>query len=177
MAKTWTVIRAPGASALSPSQRANLAVRKLREHDSADIIPVVAGYIGEPSLVRAIFSPIAESLRYALELSAARVISWWIWVWAVFVLWAFLHRIGPRPGSILFASLVGATGLSLIFAALSLIRQGTESVTSFPLRIGLISVAIGAAAVGFSTFHGVTYLMRARRKGRTEQRGGSLYQP
>ncbi len=172
MAKTWTVIRAPGASALSPSERANLVVRKLREHDSADIIPVVAGYIGEPSLVRAIFSPIAESLRYAMELSADRVISWWIWVWAVFVLWAFLHRIGARPGSILLASLVGATGLGLIFAALSLIRQGTESVTSFPLRIGLITVAIGAAAVGCSTFRGVTLLMWVRRKGRIEERGG-----
>ena len=172
MAKTWTVIRAQGASALSPLQRANLVVRKLREHDSADIIPVVAGYIGEPSLVRAIFSPFAESLRYAMELSTARVISWWIWVWAVFVLWAFLHRIGARPGSILLASLVGATGLGVIFAALSLIRQGTESVTSFPLRIGLISVAIGAAAVGCSTFRGVTLLMWMRRKGRIEEHGG-----
>ncbi|MGP8091537.1 MAG: PHP domain-containing protein [Syntrophobacteraceae bacterium] len=176
MARTWTVMKAPGALALSPSQRASLAVRKLREHDT-DIIPVVAGYIGEPSHVRAIFSPIAESLRYAMELSTARVISWWIWVWAVFVLWAFLHRIDPSPGGIMFASLVGATGLSLIFAALLLIRQGTESVTSFPLRIGLISVAIGAAAVGCSTFHGVTHLMRARRKGRIEQRGGGQYQP
>jgi hypothetical protein len=177
IAKTWNVIRAPGASALSPSQRATLVVRKLREHDSADIIPVVAGYIGEPSLVRAIFSPFAESLRYAMELSTARVISWWIWVWAVFVLWAFLHRIGARPGSILLVSLVGATGLGLIFSALSLIRQGTESVTSFPLRIGLISVAIGSAAVGCSTFRGVTLLMWMRRKGRIEGRGGDQYQP
>jgi len=172
MAKTWTVIKAPGASALSPSQRANLAIRELREHDSADVIPVVAGYIGEPSLVRAIFSPIAETLRYALELSPSRVISWWVWVWAVFVLWAFLQRIGVRPGIILPALLVGATGLGLIFAALSLIGQGTESVTSFPLRIGLISVAIGAAAVGCSTFRGVCLLMRMRRKGRLEERGG-----
>ena len=73
-----------------------------------------------------------------MELSADRVISWWVWVWAVFVLWAVLQRIGVRPGSILLASLVGATGLGLIFAALLLIRQGTESVTAFPLRIGLI---------------------------------------
>ena len=115
MAKTWTVMRAPGASALSPSQRAKLVVRKLREHDSADIIPVVAGYIGEPSPVRAIFSPIAESVRYAMGLSTARVISWWIWVWAVFVLWVLLHRIGAPPGSILLASLVGATARSEFF--------------------------------------------------------------
>lgn len=165
VAKTWTVIRAPGASALSPSQRANLAIRELREHNSADVIPVVAGYIGEPSLVRAIFSPIAETIRYALELSTSRVISWWVWVWAVFVLWAVLQRLGIRPGSILLASLVGATGLGLIFSALSLIRQGTGSATAFPLRIGLISVAIGAAAVGCSTFRGVGLLMWMRRKG------------
>ena len=172
MAKTWTVIRAPGASALSPSQRANLVIRKLREHDSADIIPVVAGYIGEPSPVRAIFSPIAESLRYAQELSASRVISWWIWVWAVFVLWVFLHRIGARPGGILLALLVGATGLGLIFSALSLIRQGTESATAFQLRIGLITVAIGAAAVGCSTLRWVGLSMWKRRKGHIEKLGG-----
>jgi len=172
LARTWTVIRAPGASALSHSQRANLVLRKLREHKSADVIPVVAGYMGEPSLVRAIFSPVAETLRYTQELSAYRVISWWIWVWAVFVLWAFLQRIGVRPGSILLASLVGVTGLGLIFSGLSLIRQGTGSATSFPLHIGLISVAIGAAAVGHSTFRGVGLLMWMRHKGRLEERGG-----
>ena len=39
LARTWTVIRAPGASALSHSQRANLVIRKLREHDSATSFP------------------------------------------------------------------------------------------------------------------------------------------
>jgi hypothetical protein len=128
--------------------------------------------MGEPSLVRAIFSPVAETLRYTQELSAYRVISWWIWVWAVFVLWAFLQRIGVRPGSILLASLVGVTGLGLIFSGLSLIRQGTGSATSFPLHIGLISIAIGAAAVGCSTFRGVGLLMWMRRKGHLEGHGG-----
>ncbi len=172
MAKTWTVIKAPGASALSPSQRANLTIRKLRGHDSADVIPVVAGYLGEPSPVRAIFSPIAESVRYAQELSASRVISWWIWVGAVFVLWAFLRRIGARPGGILLSALAGATGLGLIFAALSLIRQGTHSATAFQLRIGLVSAAIGAAAVGCSTLCLVGLSMWKRRKGHIEKLGG-----
>jgi hypothetical protein len=165
LAKTWTVIRAPGASALSHQQRANLAISKLREHNSADVIPVVAGYLGAPSLVRAIFSPIAETLRYAQELSTCRVISWWVWVWAVFVLCVFLQTNGVPPGGVLLVTLVGATGLGLIFSALSLISQGTESVTSFPLRIGLIAVAIGAAAVVCSVFGGVVLLMRMRRRG------------
>ena len=172
LARTWTVVRAPGASALSHAQRANLLLRKLREHDSADVIPVVAGYMGEPSLVRTFFSPFAETLRYTLELSISRVISWWIWVWTIFALWVLLHRMGVRPGTILLASLVGATGLGLILSGLLLIRQGTGSATSFPLHIGLISVAIGAAAVGCSTFGGVSILMWMRRKGHLEERGG-----
>jgi hypothetical protein len=172
LARTWTVVRAPGASSLSHSQKANLVLRKLREHSSADFIPVVAGYMGEPSLVRTIFSPFAETFRYSQELSTSRVISWWIWVWIVFVLWVFLDRMGIRPGTILLALLVGATGLGLILSGLLLIRQGTGSATSFPLHIGLISVAIGAAAVGCSTFRGVCLVMWMRRKGHFKERGG-----
>ncbi len=164
LARTWTVIRAPGASALSRSQRADFVIRKLREHDSADVIPVVAGYMGDPSLARAIFSPIAETIRYAQELSTARVISWWIWVWAVFVLWAFLSRIGLSSGGILLASLVCVTGLGLIFSGISLIRQGTGSAASYPIHIGLISVAIGAIAFGYSALRGMVLLVRRKHQ-------------
>jgi hypothetical protein len=151
LAKTWTVIKAPGASALSRSERADLVVRKLREHDSADIIPVVAGHMGDPSLVRAVFSPVAETVRYAEELSAVRVISWWVWVCGLFALWVFLGRKGLPAGGILLASVVCAAGLGLIASGLSFISEGTGSAAPYPVHIGLITVAVGAVAFGCST--------------------------
>jgi len=164
LAKTWTVIKEPGASGLSRSQRADLVIRKLREHDSKDIIPVVAGHMGDPSLVRAIFSPVAETIRYAGELSVARIISWWIWVCGLFALWVFFESRGLPAGGIMLASLVGFTGLGLIVSGFSLIKEGTGSGAPYPIHIGLIAAAVGAAASGCATFKG--YRMYRTHKSR-----------
>jgi hypothetical protein len=166
LAKTWTVIKAPGSSALSPRQRADLVLDKLLEHNSADVIPVVAGYIGDPSLARAVFSPVVETVRYARELSAARVISWWLWVWAVFVLWAYLRKTGVRSGSVLLAAVVSATSLGLIFSGISLVGEGTGSAASYPTHIGFVSIAIGVAVFGYSTIGGIRLLRRRRNQSR-----------
>ncbi|MGA2404757.1 MAG: hypothetical protein ABSG91_24160 [Syntrophobacteraceae bacterium] len=164
LARTWTVIRAPGACALSRTQQATLVMRKLREHNSEDVIPVVAGYMGEPSLMRAIFSPVAETLRYALELSAARVISWWFWISALFVIWALLRRIGVRPGGVLLALLIGGTGLGLIVSGVSLIGQGTAGTESYSFRIGFIALTAGAAAFLASMIEGLSMALKRRRQ-------------
>lgn len=168
LARTWTVIKAPWACALSRTQRAALVLRKLREHDSADVIPVVAGYMGEPSLLRAIFSPVAETLRYAQELSAARVMSWWFWVSALFVVWVLLQRIGVRPGGVLLALLIAGTGLGLIASGVSLIGAGTAGTESFSFRIGLIALTAGAAAFLASLVKGLS-MARKRRRQNNEQ--------
>jgi len=161
LARTWTLIKAPGMSALSHSQQANLVIRKLREHDSGDFIPVVAGYMGDPSLIRAIFSPIAETVRYSMELSTARIISWWVWVWAVFALWVFLERKGLQAGGILLDLVVSITAFGLIAAGLSQIREGiVGSVAPYPIHIGLVTVAFGAAVFGYSTIRWVGFLRR-----------------
>ncbi|HYA43423.1 MAG TPA: hypothetical protein VEF34_19130 [Syntrophobacteraceae bacterium] len=152
LAKTWTVIRAPGASLLTRSQRADLVVRKLREHDSEDIIPVVAGHMGDPSLVRAIFSPVAETVRYAEELSAARVTSWWVWVCGLFALWVFFDRKALPAGGILLAWLASVTGLGLIVSGLWFIKEGIGSAAAYPIHIGSITVALGALALGCGIF-------------------------
>jgi hypothetical protein len=162
LTRAWTVIRAPGTSALSRRQRADLVILKLREHDNSDFIPVVAGYMGDPSAVRAIFSPIAETARYAQELSPARVISWWIWAWAVFVASVFLRRKGLPAGDIVLDSVVVITGLGLVAAGLSLIREGTVTGASYPVHIGLSAVAAGAAVFAYATFHGARSLKRSR---------------
>jgi hypothetical protein len=162
LAKTWTVIRAPGAWALSRSQRADLVICKLREHDSRDIIPVVAGRMGDPSLFRAIFSPVVETIRYAEELSAVRVLFWWVWVFGVFALWVFLDRRGLPAGGILLGCLVALTGLGLVFSGFSFIREGSGTAAPYPVHIGLITVCTGAAVFIFSAFQTLrTY--RARR--------------
>jgi hypothetical protein len=161
MTRTWTVIRVPGASALSRTQRANLAIRKLRERNPADVIPVAAGYMGVPSTMRAIFAPVAETLRYAQELSPARVISWWFWVSTVLVLWALLRRTGAHPGRVLLVLLIGGAGLGLIVSGVSLIGQG-GCAASYSVHIGLITVSAGAAALLASLTDGLL-IVRKRR--------------
>jgi hypothetical protein len=162
MTRTWTVIRAPGASALSRTQRADLAIRKLRERNPVDVIPVVVGYMGEPSMMRAIFSPVAETLRYAQELSPVRVMSWWFWGWAVFVLWALLRRTGAHPGRVLLALLIGGTGLGLIVSGVSLIGQGAGGAASYSVHIGLMALSAGAAAFLAALIEGLV-IVRKRR--------------
>jgi hypothetical protein len=146
LTRGWTVIRVPGASSLSHRQLADAAIMKLRERSGADIIPVVAGTMGPPSLMRAIFSPFAETVRYALELSPARVLSWWIWVWALFAFWVFIRGTGLRPGSVLLALLVGGVGLGLVFTGLSLMGQGGGNAAPFSVRMAVVSITSGAAA-------------------------------
>lgn len=161
LTRTWNVIRTPGGAALPRSERADFVLQKLREHDSADFIPVVAGYMGAPSLARAVFSPFVETARYAMELSPGRVISWWLWAWAVFFLWVFLEKKGFSPGDILPASLVIALGIGLVFAGVSLIWQGTGR-TDFGYHIGLITIAVGALALGIATFRWVGFIRRRK---------------
>ena len=161
MTRAWTVIRAPGSSALSRTQRANLAMRKLRERNPVDVIPVAAGYMGEPSMVRAVFSPVAETLRYAQELSPARVMSWWFWVAVVFVLWVLFRRTGAHPGRVLLVLLFGGAGLGLVVSGVSLIGQGGTA-ASYSVHIGLVTLSAGAAAFLVALIDGLL-IVRKRR--------------
>ncbi len=128
---------------------------------------MVAGYMGAPTLMRAIFSPVVETLRYAQELSPLRVLSWWVWVWTLFGLWIFLRGIGLDPGSVLLALLVGAIGLGLIFSGLSTVGQGAGNDAPFSVRMGLVAITAGAAAFLASLSSGLLMW----RKGRLAERG------
>jgi hypothetical protein len=155
LARTWTVIRAKGASSLSHKELAKIAVSKLRQRYGTDVIPVVAGYMGTPSLMRVIFSPIVETVRYAQELSLVRVLSWWAWAWGLFVLWALMRRIGLSPGSVILAALVGLTGLGLIFAGLSLLGEGAGDATPYSIKAVIITITVGAVAFLISLTRGL----------------------
>ena len=134
----------------------------LGEHDSGDIIPVAAGYMGQPSLARAVFAPIVETVRYAMELSPARVISWWVWAFAVFALWILIEMKGFSSGDILLALLVCITSVCLILAGVSEAMQG-KGTTAFGFHAGLITIGVGVIALGISTFRGVGFLRKADR--------------
>lgn len=144
LTRAWTVIRIPGASSISRRQLGVAATMKLRERNGTDVVPVVVGYMGVPSPARVILSPVVETLRYAMELSPARVLSWWIWVWAVFLLWVYLRGIGLSPGNVLASSLAGVIGLGLIFAGLSLMGEGVGHTAPFSVRMALVTIAAGA---------------------------------
>ena len=125
----WTVIRAPGALRFR-TRNFTAVISKLRERNRTDVIPVVAGYRGaQRSCAR--FSLRLPNTEYAQELSPLRVLSWWIWVWALFGIWVFLRRIGLSPGDVLLALLVGAIGVGLIFAGLSIMGQGVGTLRLF----------------------------------------------
>jgi hypothetical protein len=146
LARTWTVIRAFGASALTPPERANLVLSTVRERRVADIIPVVSGFMGAPSLMRAVFTPVSETLRYAMELSPMRVLSWWIWTSVVSIIWIFLRRIGANPGRIVFGALVGGIGLGLVYSGISLIAETEGCIACYTGWIALAALISGAIA-------------------------------
>jgi hypothetical protein len=98
LSRTWTVVRHPEGATLTPQQQAEWVVQKIRNRDAADIVPVVAGYLGPPSWARAVFTPVVETVRYAAELSAVRVLSWWIWAGLMVAVVSMLVRHGLHPG-------------------------------------------------------------------------------
>lgn len=160
LARTWNVIKAPGTAKPSRSQRIPIVLRTLRRHDTADFTPVVAGFMGYPSTMRAVFSPFVETARYAMELSPVRVLSWWIWAWVVFVLWVLLDRKGFPAGDILLASLVWVSGGGLIVAGIDIIGQGRGS-TNFGVVVGLTAAGVGAIALVVATVRGVGFVKNA----------------
>ncbi|HFC53792.1 MAG TPA: hypothetical protein ENJ43_05110, partial [Gammaproteobacteria bacterium] len=72
--RTWTTVRVAGAARMSRVEKAEAVVEALRQRRGADIQPVVAGYLGPPSLLRTLFAPFSALLRYGMELSLLRLL-------------------------------------------------------------------------------------------------------
>jgi predicted metal-dependent phosphoesterase TrpH len=168
--RTWNVIRTPEGVPTSPDKVAALAVKKLRNRDAADIIPVVAGYLGSPSLLRGIFSPVIEPLRYAAELSLAQVISWWVWSALAIALVLVLSRFGFAPAKSFLALLLALVGSGLLWAGLRLILATMNGLTTsgFPREIGTYISLLGGAALLAAVWLGIS-VWRARRSRLTFQ--------
>jgi predicted metal-dependent phosphoesterase TrpH len=158
-ARAWTVVRVPGLAALSRPERAQAVVRLLRERAAEAFVPVVAGRIGPPSRVRAVFAPFVEPVRYFAELSPLRVLAWWVWGALLLALGAGLAALGLSPGRIFLGAALAGMGTALI------VRGGTLAawwgdyghMNDFAPEIGRIALGLGVV----TALAGLALLARA----------------
>lgn len=145
--RTWTVFDIPGASGMDAQQRAAAVVRLLRERNGAAITPVVAGYLGPPSTLRLILTPAVELMRYAAELSAPRVIAWWLWSGVLLLGGYQLARRGLRPWRVLLLSWLGVVGSALLWRGMQLyftLAQGDVVRSDVTGELGGMAMYVGA---------------------------------
>jgi len=155
-ARTWTAVRVPGARDMTPPARARAVVAALRERRSEDITPVVAGHMGPASTARALFTPIVEVARYAMELSPLRVLAWWLWAGAILGAAELLRRARVRPGRALLAAALAIFGSGLVYEGTRLLGAWAAGVRAaaflarvggWGLALGLVALAAGATLV------------------------------
>jgi len=167
--RTWTAVRVKGASGISREARAHAVLDVLRSRRSGEAIPVVAGRLGPSSPLRAVFAPFVETVRYAMELSAARVFAWWVWAISVAGAAGFLRMARLRAGATLLAAALATLALPVAWrgATLVLARFSGEAWTDLALWTGLAACAIGLAALAAAAaiFAAEARSIRRRTKG------------
>ena len=87
---------------------------------------MAAGYQGEVSTLRVIFSPLVELARYAAELSPSRLLGWWMWG---LLLWLLAQRLRARDiaaGQALWAGYLLMIATVLIWRGLALYQIQPE---------------------------------------------------
>jgi hypothetical protein len=157
--QTWTAIRVPGAAALSREQRAAAVLDALRRHDYSNIMPLTVGRMGQVSLARAISAPFAESIRYALGLSPVRLLAWWVWAIVLFLGATGLLHVGICPAQLILSAAMVVMGTLVLIKGIQLIIAHVSGLapSSLPVRVGIISLALGITAL----FSGVIGACRA----------------
>lgn len=154
MSRTWTVIENTKSNDMPNENMSSLTIDAIRNRDSQHVIPVVAGYMGPPTKIRAIFSPFIESIRYVEELSLIRVISWWAWSAIFLILTNALRRNGKKPTKILIPMLSALAGGTFIWFGCHLIFLyfNNPGITSFSFHIGICALFIGISTIGSVTW-------------------------
>jgi predicted metal-dependent phosphoesterase TrpH len=149
--RTWTAIRVPNASSLSREQRAAAVLDALRRHDCSNIVPLTVGRIGRVSTARAIFAPFTECIRYALGLSPARLLAWLVWAVALFCAVRILQHLKIQPGKVMLGTAQAAMGIAVLISCLRFFIAYAygEAPHFFPVKIGLMALPLGIAAVLF----------------------------
>lgn len=137
--RTWTLVHIPDAAKLSGDQIAARTVELLRERKQEAFVPVVAGYMGPVPWLRTAFTPLFETVRYAAELSTARIMAWWGWFFALVALHAWLRQKRLPIGRVL------PGGVSLLLS-LMLLQRTLELYGWWPGKWATeYSVEIGAS--------------------------------
>lgn len=163
--RTWTLVHIPDNADLSRDALAERVVTLLRERKQEAFIPVLSGYTGEVPLLRTALSPVAETVRYAAELSAPRIAAWWGWFILLVAVHAWLVRRGFSGGRVIFG-LAGLTlGGLLLWRASEMygLWEGIPA-TPYTLHNGQFVLLFGAIAL----LMGIVALVRGLwRKGET----------
>lgn len=118
--RTWTLLRVPDAESMSRQNQEFEVVKLLREGTRDDVIPVVAGYQGEVSSLRLLFTPLIETARYAAELSPTRLLGWWLWAFFLWLIGQQLRATGISPGKGLWAGYLVVVGVILMWKGVAL---------------------------------------------------------
>lgn len=153
--RTWTVFHLPGAAQMTPQQRADAVVATLRNHDEAAITPVVAGYLGPPSIARFIFSPLVETVRYGAELSLPRLLGWWVWGGLLIAAASFLKRRGLRPTRVFLIAWLSVVGVGLLWRGIQiyLIKpQGDVVLSDVTQQLGGMAMYVAAPLIVVAVF-------------------------
>ena len=112
--RTWTVV----TSADPNRNPADEVVDALWRHDAERIVPVVSQVFYTPSILRSIFSPFAEAVRYGGELQPFQLGSWWIWTLSLIWLAGRVRRARLSPARIFLMVISLMLGLGIMFQGL-----------------------------------------------------------
>jgi len=159
--RTWTLIDLSDAATESRVQVAHAVVGKLRAREADAFTPVAAGRMGPPGLWRALFAPWVEAVRYAAELSPARVAAWWVWGVVIAVAASALRRRGWHSTMTLAALTTGGVGIALGWRAWALLAYREEGVAhAYAVEMGRPALGMAVAALVLAAL----LLFSARRR-------------
>ncbi len=164
--RTWTTVRVPDAAQLTRAEQAQAVVTALQQRRSQDIQPVVAGYLGPPSLLQTLFAPISALLRYGMELSPLRVVMWWLWGGLMLLVGWRLQKYGLRPTRIMVASLLGLFGTGMMIQGIRMLTLTLPGMTAGETLAevgGWGTVLGGLSLLAALIMTGREFLVRARK--------------
>lgn len=161
--RTWTLLRLPGSEKMSRPELLEQTIVVLRQGGHHDVIPVAAGYQGEVSTLRVIFSPLVEFARYAAELSPSRLLGWWLWGLLVWLLAQRLRARGIAPGQTLWATTLLVVAAVLIWRGLALYQirpEGDVVLSDVTEELGVMAIQAALPLLLVGSWLGFTALRR-----------------
>jgi len=161
--RTWTLVRIAGPRPDRGEPVARAVVEALRRRAADDVVPVVAGRMGQPSFLRAAFAPLVESVRYACELSPGRVLSWWAWSAAIAAAFWWRRALAAAVAPVALLCVLGGAVLA---RGVALLRAGASSASHSEIAAtaGAWAIAAGALALLAAAALAGRFLRRRTRR-------------